>query len=151
MSDVEFKSIDQKKEEVLNDWLLLTGRNKESINATEFLNHPSVENLSIQDQNLRQEIGKKILKKNKDGLVLKLDMWLDAIYEFSIKQKSPRGVWISKGSTAFHLDRDCEWFQKGLNRKADLHQRAVYKEEFLSEKNATLLGKRRCKSCCNNI
>lgn len=134
MNDFEYKSIEQKKQEVLEEWLQLTERKIDSINVGEFLKHPSLDNLSIQEQNVRKDIGKKILRKNRDGFVLKLDDWLDSIYEFTINRSINRGVWVSKGSVAFHIDRECIWFQKGLNSKADFHQRALYKEEFVSEK-----------------
>ena len=125
MNDFEYKSIEQKKQEVLQEWLQLTQRNLESIDVKEFLSHTSLENLSIQEPNIRKDIGRKILRKNGNGLILKLDEWLDSIYEFTIKKNENRGVWISKGSTAFHIERDCKWFQKGLNFKADFHQRSV--------------------------
>ena len=147
MSEFEYKSIDQKKQEVLEDWLELTQRKIESINPAEFLNHPSLGNLSVQNQQIRKDIGKSLIKKKNDGFVLKLEEWLDAVYDFTIKNSETRGVWISKGSVAFHIERQCEWFQKGLNFKADFHQRSAYKEEFVSEKNAISLGKRPCKSC----
>jgi hypothetical protein len=78
VSEFEYKSIEQKKQEVLEDWLELTQRKIDSINQAEFLNHPSVGNLSVQDQQIRKDIGKSLIKKKNDGFVLKLEDWLDA-------------------------------------------------------------------------